>query len=771
MKKPTLISFTILKWIPRLLLLGVVGFSAYVWWNYGKKADEDKPAAIDKRAQRVIQKVSGIEYSHFDKGQKVYEVHAQKNEKMRNQSQQLQKPVFVFFDDKQRENIRVTGNRCNISRDFNTITVIDDVVVKSPNGMTVTSHLMKYDSRLRQFFTSSPARFHWKTLTGRAKGFVYKIEDEMLILPEEPEIQYINTSSDNKVPIIVTGSRGAIDRKTGFAYFDEEVQVKQGKDQINADRIEVNFKPGGNDLEKIVARNNVHVKFAKPGQKDEEEADADKNGAPPVISTVATNPSDKIQANAPSMSNVFTADQESGKELSADTVELYFYDDGNTIRSFQSDGNCTFILHTFDKNGKPFENRIIKGQRFDAKFNGIGDMEQFHAKENVSVDVLGVGPNRKANPPQTIYCEEMNTFFIPQSGDVREIHFEGGFKHVQNDRTVSSQSAVYYGNEKKTDLIGTPRINDASMNITSDKMLLMEENSAIHADGNVKSEFSKTARSKGPTTFPFSSPSNEPVYISAEKMDWDSTKSEATYTGKAKLWQEKNVITAAKMIINDKENTMSAYDKVHTIFYNGKSDVNTADKTKKKDKKSAQTQTAPQTAPSDENKLMDTDESGEDGPIVVDASIMNYAEKDRIIHFEKNVHVTTPSTKINSDKTDFFLKEQSSEFDRLYAQGSVTIQNEQKHATGQQATFYEGERKLILSGNPRLQESGKADIVGHVLTLFLADGRILIDGQEDGRATSTIEMLQGSPLAPKNTTPPKKVPDAGSKDRKPNQEL
>jgi hypothetical protein len=57
------------------------------------------------------------------------------------------------------------------------------------------------------------------------------------------------------------------------------------------------------------------------------------------------------------------------------------------------------------------------------------------------------------------------------------------------------------------------------------------------------------------------------------------------------------------------------------------------------------------------------------------------------------------------------------------------------------------------------------------LTLFLADGRILIDGQEDGRATSTIEMLQ-SPLAPnKPTTPPKKVPDAGSKDRKPNKEL
>jgi lipopolysaccharide export system protein LptA len=95
--------------------------------------------------------------------------------------------------------------------------------------------------------------------------------------------------------------------------------------------------------------------------------------------------------------------------------------------------------------------------------------------------------------------------------------------------------------------------------------------------------------------------------------------------------------------------------------------------------------------------------------------------------------------------------------------------NEQKHGSGKQATFYADERKMILEGNPKLQEPGKADILGHVLTLFLADGRILIDGQDDGRATSTLEMLEGSTLAPKS--PPKKVPDAGSKDGKPNKEL
>jgi lipopolysaccharide transport protein LptA len=285
------------------------------------------------------------------------------------------------------------------------------------------------------------------------------------------------------------------------------------------------------------------------------------------------------------------------------------------------------------------------------------------------------------------------------------------------------------------------------------------------------------------------------VYISAEKMDWNSQKSEAVYTGKAKLWQEKNVITAARMTINDKEKTLSAYDKVHTIFYNQKEDKveeeeEEKQKAKKKDKKTDPGE--------DENKLMVTPEKGEDGPISVDSAIMNYVEKDRIIHFEKDVKIVTPSTKINSEKADFYLKEKSSEFDRLYAQGKVTIQTEQKRGSGKQATFYSADRRLVLEGSPKLQEPGKADILGQVLTLFLADGRILIDGLEDGRATTTLEMLEGSgttsatspktatakstgskpktatskgakPKAPK--TPNKKAPDAGSKDRKPNQKL
>ncbi len=765
-------AFKILKWIPRVLMLGIIGFSIYVYFNYGDQPEttgapsDSKVAPIRGTRQTAVQRVDNIQYSHFDKGRMVYHVNAEKTVTLKSKMQQLENPEFIFYDNDQKETLRITGKHCNISKDFSTISVFDDTVVKSVTGMKIFSHLIKYDSNSQQFSTTANAVFDWKSLKGRSKGFLFNSETEVLTLLESPEITYSNRAGD-KAPVVIKGDHGLIDHLAGFSYFEGKVVVIQRKDRITAHRIEAYFKPGGNDLEKITAIKDVRIKFARPDQADP------SNPEEPVPAITAQ--------QAPGLGNVFSADSASGKDLDAELAELYFFEDGTTIRSFRSEGNCTFVLHTYGANNKPKENRIIKGDVFEAAFNQNGDMEKFDAAENVSVKLQPAGNSKKEQEAarQTIYCKSLTANFMPETGDVRQIQFNEGFKHVQGSRTVSSDQAVYSGELKKTDLIGSPEINDATFTITSTAMQLFENNSGINAQGNVKSSFVR-GEGKNPTTFPFSSPSNDPVYISAETMDWDSQKSEATYKTKAKLWQDKNVITADRIIINDKEKTLSAYDKVHTIFYNRKQPAAQEPQTKSADKnskgstaKQTQSQTQPQSQQAAQTQKIFADPAAvEDGPISVDAGIMNYVEKDRIIHFEKAVKIVTQSTKINSEKADFFLKEKSSEFDRLFAEGKVEIQHEQKRGTGAQATFLAGEKKLVLEGSPKLSEPGMADIFGRVLTLFLADDRILIDGQEDGRAATTLQMKANTLTPATNTSTTKKKdkdkekspPDADSKD-------
>lgn len=185
--------FTILKWIPRVLMFIAIVFSVFLGWYLSKEQEgaEKKAGPGLDPADRIIQKQKNIEYSHFDQGHLVYHVTAEQVETLKSEQQKLQNPEFIFYDTNQKEMVRVTGKQCNISRDFNQITVIDDAHVISESGMQVVSHMIKYDSRQQTFSTPGVANFRWRTLRGKSKGFIYNIERDELNLLENPEITYL----------------------------------------------------------------------------------------------------------------------------------------------------------------------------------------------------------------------------------------------------------------------------------------------------------------------------------------------------------------------------------------------------------------------------------------------------------------------------------------------------------------------------------------------------------------------------------------------------
>ena len=95
-----ILAFKILKWIPRILMLGIVGFSVYVYFNYGAEPPTTKPDGQQSQAEGpihgkdrpVVGRVNNIEYSHFDKGRMVYHVNATKTVTLKSKMQQLENP-------------------------------------------------------------------------------------------------------------------------------------------------------------------------------------------------------------------------------------------------------------------------------------------------------------------------------------------------------------------------------------------------------------------------------------------------------------------------------------------------------------------------------------------------------------------------------------------------------------------------------------------------------------------------------------------------------
>src|SRR3990172_4612180 len=121
--KKTIRRFRILKWIPRILMLGVIGFSAYVYLSYGTQQEQNaKKNSFPTQKRKVVQETNTVAYSHYDKGILAYTVNAKRTIQMKSKAQQLEDPEFIFYDKDQKESMRVRGKRCNISRGFCPIT-------------------------------------------------------------------------------------------------------------------------------------------------------------------------------------------------------------------------------------------------------------------------------------------------------------------------------------------------------------------------------------------------------------------------------------------------------------------------------------------------------------------------------------------------------------------------------------------------------------------------------------------------------------------------
>jgi lipopolysaccharide export system protein LptA len=53
------------------------------------------------------------------------------------------------------------------------------------------------------------------------------------------------------------------------------------------------------------------------------------------------------------------------------------------------------------------------------------------------------------------------------------------------------------------------------------------------------------------------------------------------------------------------------------------------------------------------------------------------------------------------------------------------------------AIYYQNDEKVVLTGNPVIKQ-GDDFIEGHRITLFLKEGRSLVEGSEDGKATAVL---------------------------------
>ena len=130
-------------------------------------------------------------------------------------------------------------------------------------------------------------------------------------------------------------------------------------------------------------------------------------------------------------------------------------------------------------------------------------------------------------------------------------------------------------------------------------------------------------------------------------------------------------------------------------------------------------------------------------PVQIEADQMLANQKENSVFFSGRVEAKQEELTIHADEMTVYYTggtgtapaatgAESKEIDRLLAKGKVEITKEKWVATGDQAEYFSGERKVVLTGNTKVWQDNNL-VTGDTFVMYLDEGKSIVErGQKKG---------------------------------------
>ncbi len=370
---------------------------------------------------------------------------------------------------------------------------------------------------------------------------------------------------------------------------------------------------------------------------------------------------------------------------------------------------------------------IITAGRFDAKFAatpaGASRLTSVHGAPDARVVSIAPGMPDRVSTSQSI-----EAIFLPQGG-IASIVQQGSVAYSDGQplekRTQAwADKALYTPADRILVLSGSPRIADGGMVTTARTIRINRASDDAVADGDVKSTYSDLKEQPNGALLASASP----IHVTAASMTAHSSTAIALYEGKARLWQDANVISAPTIQFDRNHRSLVAQGTAARSVSSSMVLVPASDKPKK-------------AASGGENKTKGRPEDNSAEVITISSARLTYADTDRQAHYEGSVVAKGASFSAAASTADAYLLPRSQttnskqltgpgQLDRMVAQGQVVIQQPTRRAEGQTLVYTAGDDKFVLTGGPpSIFDAERGKITGVSLTFFRGDDRVLVEGK------------------------------------------
>ncbi len=308
--------------------------------------------------------------------------------------------------------------------------------------------------------------------------------------------------------------------------------------------------------------------------------------------------------------------------------------------------------------------------------------------------------------------------------------------------TATAEQADYEGAGEWLHLTGNPRVDDAGLSLTADRVDVSQSSGDAFAHDNVKATW--IGQHDGQTgQAAVGLGGKGPAHVIAAEAQLQKATGETTFRGNARLWQDSNSVAAPVIVLNQARQTLAARgaagDPVRIVLLSAGGAAFTPGARKVS------------------TGARGSGDGGKGRPpsvVRVTAADLKYSEAERKAILRAGdggrVEADTAGATTTSNEAELVMlppgnhagpNGESAQVDRLIARGRVMVNSMGRRGVGEQLAYSSETGEYALTGTaanpPRLTDPARGTVRGDVLIFNSRDDSVSIEGQGQKTTTET----------------------------------
>ena len=629
----------------------------------GPAQQEPAPPRVDTDA--VIENPGGCEQIIASGGKRLFTLKCGKHSIYKDGRQRLAGNVEVALPRGDREFIIKSDEAEILPKEDGIAQAIfkGNVRVTSEGGLQVTAGEATYTDSDGMLKIPGPVEFAKGRMKGAGVNATYDRNREVLWILEQARI---TVAADPKGGSgAAQGSADAIGvaRADHFIRLLRNGQLSAEGRLLQADDIVIRLSDDDQRMRSMELRGNSRITGGSGGPQAMSARDIDltyaEDGRTLQASRLVENAVVQLAAAGP------------GRRISGRTIDIGMAPDGSTVTSLNAHEAVQVDLPA---EGQAPAKRIRAAALAAQGPAGAGLQ---NATFTGGVEYREIGPSGQKGD-RTARSDTLMVDTKPGLGAIERADFRGNVRFTEADLVGVAPQGVYFIAKDRLDLLPgeglpgpPPLVTDARLSVSARTIGLTLSTRELLAETKVRSTMQPQKKNGGEAgKVPSMLKQDAPVNVTANRLRYSGSGSQAVYSGNATLWQEPETqIRADTITIDDKSGNLSANGTVDTLFT-----VEEIDR-----KSNAKRRTATRGS----------------------ADTFTYDDARRVATYSGKAHISGAQGDIRGQKIELFMKSGANELERAEAHGpNVVVKEGSRMATGSHLTYTAADDRYLMVGTP-----------------------------------------------------------------------